>query len=492
MFQRSLTAKILIAVGVTVALVIAIYTYFVIRVESAWWRERIESQNMISATVVHEYLEGVMLSSRHEEVQHFLKQLQASDEITHGRIINTNGLVIFSTETQEVKVARFKTPASLFTENVLLRSARVENGHRVTVTMSPIQSQAGCVKCHGPIAQTLGAIVMEKSLAPAEANIAKNRTLLIVYGVLIFVLVGIVLWLLIVRLVTQPVSTVLQQMRRVQAGDLSSRAAAESADEIGELAQGFNSMVESLETTTRELHQSHEKQIHQASKLASIGELASGIAHEIRNPLAGIGAAVEVLSDNGNGNGQHREIVGEIRQQINRLNTTLRELLDFARQREPEMAPAGVRALLKPMLGLVRIDAQKQHIEIIEDYPSDLPPIRADEQQVQQALLNVLLNAIQAMPDGGTLTVRVAVVAQTVRIIIADTGTGIARENLSKIFSPFYTTKHRGTGLGLAITRTIIEKHHGTISVESELNRGSTFILEFAACQPEVLSHGAN
>jgi signal transduction histidine kinase len=349
--------------------------------------------------------------------------------------------------------------------------------------------------------------VVEKSLAPAEANIAKNRNLLIAYGALIFVLVGIVLWLLIVRLVTQPVSNVLAQMRRVQAGEMSSRAPADSEDEIGELAQGFNSMVASLQQTTRELHQSHEKQIHQASKLASIGELASGIAHEIRNPLAGIGAAVEVLSDNGNGNGQHREIVGEIRQQINRLNSTLRELLDFARQREPEMSPAAFRALLKPMLGLVRIDAQKQHVAIIEDLPADLPPICADAQQAQQALLNVLLNAIQAMPHGGTLTIRAEVVDKslmaghdrTLRVTVADTGHGIAPENLTKIFSPFYTTKHRGTGLGLAITRSIMEKHHGTIAVASEINRGATFILEFAACRPEEMvatteeaNHGTN
>jgi signal transduction histidine kinase len=492
MFRRSLTAKILIAVGVTVALVIAIYTYFVIRVESAWWGERTESQNLIAVTLVREYLEGVMLSSRHEEVTHFLQELKKTDEITRGRIIDTNGVVVFSTETQEIRQAAMKVPADLYTGNNIFRSQRFENGERLALTMQPVLNRSACIRCHGEQARALGAIVLEKSLAPAEANIAKNRNLLIAYGVLIFLLVGIVLWLLIVRLVTQPVSLVLRQMRRVQTGDLSSRAPAQSDDEIGELAQGFNSMVASLETTTKELQQSHERQIHQASKLASIGELASGIAHEIRNPLAGIGAAVEVLSENGNGNGQHREIVGEIRQQINRLNATLRELLDFAKQREPVMAPAGVRALLKPMLGLVRIDAQKQHIQIVEDYPEELPAICADESQMQQALLNVLLNAIQAMPDGGTLTVRVAVVAQSVRITISDTGAGIAPENLAKIFSPFFTTKHRGTGLGLAITRTIVEKHHGTITVESEPGRGTTFTLEFAACQPEVLTHGAD
>jgi hypothetical protein len=295
-------------------------------------------------------------------------------------------------------------------------------------------------------------------------------------------------------------------MRNVQAGNLDARAEVESGDQIGQLARGFNSMVGSLEATTQELHESHERQIQQAGKLATIGELASGIAHEIRNPLAGIGAAVEVLSEGG-GNGQREEIVGEIRRQINRLNRTLRELLDFSRQGEPEMVPCAVLEILGPMLSLVRPDAQKQHIRIIEELAPDLPPIRADVQHVQQALLNILLNAVQAMPEGGTLTVRAEQMDNTllpraersVRLTVSDTGVGIPHENLKKIFSPFFTTKHRGTGLGLAITRSIIEKHHGTIAVESEAGRGSIFVLEFAACAPseidgdlEVLSHGKN
>jgi signal transduction histidine kinase len=286
-------------------------------------------------------------------------------------------------------------------------------------------------------------------------------------------------------------------MRRVQAGDLSARTATEGRDEVGELARGFNAMVASLDSTQRELRESHEKQIQQADKLASIGELASGIAHEIRNPLAGIGAAVEVLAENHNGNGQYAEVAGEIHQQIGRLNRTLHDLLDFARPREPEIAPCDVQEIIKPMLALVRPDAQKHRVQIVEEFAADLPPISADAQQLQQAILNVLLNAVQAMPDGGTLTVsteaveggRLKPVLQTVRstsfslirIRIRDTGVGIAPEDLGRIFSPFYTTKHRGTGLGLSITRTIIEKHRGSIAVESEPGRGTTFTMEFEA-----------
>jgi signal transduction histidine kinase len=498
-FRRNLTAKMLVAVGVTVAVVIAIYTYFVIRVQSAWWHERTQAQNLITASLVHEYLNGVMLSDRHEEVQGFLEKLKGSDEIWRGRLIKPDGTVVFSTDTQEVQRAVMVMPPELFTGNHVLQGSRLEDGQRLSVVMQPVLNSESCQRCHDPKSAVIGAIVVEKSFTPAEASVASNRNLLIVYGFVIFILVGVVLWLLIVRFVTQPVGNLLEQMRQVQAGNLKARAATETRDEIGELAGGFNAMVQSLDDATRELEASHEKQIQQAGKLASIGELASGIAHEIRNPLAGIGAAVEVLSEENNLNGQRAEIVGEVRRQITRLNTTLRDLLDFARQREPEIAPCSVGELIKPMLALVRPDAQKYHIAIVEDYTSELPLILADSAQVQQALLNVLLNAIQAMPDGGTLTLRTAPVDGTVRIAISDTGVGISHDNLRRIFSPFFTTKHRGTGLGLAITRSIVDKHGGTITVESESGRGTTFTLQFAACTTpefgmpqEVVSHGTN
>jgi len=490
MLRRSLTAKVLVAVGVTVAVVIAIYTYFVIRVQSAWWHERTQAQNLIAASMIHEYLNGVMLSERHEEVQRFLLKMQKSDEIWRGRVIRPDGSVAFSTETQEVNCATMNVPAALFAEGRVLQGEHVEANHRLAIAMRPVTNVDSCRRCHGAEHPFLGAIITERSMAPAEASIAGNRNLLVAYGVIIFVLVGVVLWLLIVRLVSQPVRELLQQMRRVERGDLNARAAGHRLDEIGELARDFNAMVRSLDAAKHELHESHEKQMQQASKLATIGELAAGIAHEIRNPLAGIGAAVEVIAD-----GHDKEVVGEIRRQITRLNNTLRELLDFARQREPEIAPCDVGELIRPMLALVRSDAQKHHIQIVEDLPAELPAISADAGQAQQALLNVLLNAIQAMPDGGTLTVvaratrpcpggnnngRDARSTTAVDIVITDTGVGISAENRPKIFSPFFTTKHRGTGLGLAITRSIMEKHGGTIRVESETGRGTTFTLEFA------------
>lgn len=138
MFRRNLTAKMLVAVGVTVAVVIAIYTYFVIRVQSAWWHERTQAQNVIAASLIHEYLNGVMLSDRHEEVQGFLQRLKSSDEIWRGRLIKPDGAVVFSTDTQEVRRAVMTVPPELFTENQVLQGTRVEDGQRLSVVMRPV------------------------------------------------------------------------------------------------------------------------------------------------------------------------------------------------------------------------------------------------------------------------------------------------------------------------------------------------------------------
>mgnify|MGYP003334787183 CR=1 FL=1 len=490
MFRRNLTAKILVAVGVTVAVVIAIYTYFVIRVQGAWWQERTQGQTIITATMVREYLNGVMLSQRHEEVTGFLNQLVRSDDIVRGRVIRPDGTVVFSTATQEIHRVSLHVPAELFQDDRILQGTRTENAERYAMAIAPVRNLQNCQQCHDARAPFLGAIVIEKSLAPAEASLSSNRNLLIAYGVIIFALVGAVLWLLIVRLVSQPVSTLLRRMRKVEAGDLTVRAPTTSQDEIGELAHAFNEMVSSLEEAKRELHESHAQQIQQAGKLASIGELAAGIAHEIRNPLAGIGAAVEVLADGQNGD---QEIVREIRSQIKRLNTTLCDLLDFARVRDPEIEPCELRTLIRPMFALIRADARKHHVELIEDFPAELPPILADAKQAQQAMLNVLLNGIQAMPNGGTLTVRALLAGSNVQLTISDTGAGITPETLGKIFSPFFTTKHRGTGLGLAITRSIMEKHGGTIIVASQPGQGSTFTLTFpAAPVPQEITYAKN
>jgi hypothetical protein len=156
-----------------------------------------------------------MLSDRHREVQHFLEQLRASQEIWQGRIIKTNGKVVFTTQTQEIGRVIHNLPPDLFAGGHIVHGTRTEDGQRLAVVIKPIPKRDRCQQCHAADPSPLGAVMLERSMTPAEASIASNRNMLIAYGAVIFFLVSIVLWLLIVRLVTQPVNDVLQQMRRV-------------------------------------------------------------------------------------------------------------------------------------------------------------------------------------------------------------------------------------------------------------------------------------
>ncbi len=230
-----------------------------------------------------------------------------------------------------------------------------------------------------------------------------------------------------------------------------------------------------------------EIRMHRMDKLASLGQLASGLAHEIKNPLAGIGSAIQVLFSGIQVDNARKEMVKEILNQVHRLDGTLKTLLSFARPGQPKLSPSDLNEVIEAVLFLVSQQTKKQNIEIQLHFPKSLPKVKIDPQQIQQSVLNVVLNGIEAMPSGGTLTV--AAKEKTgidpskkekvyVSLMISDTGTGIPEATMTQIFNPFYTTKPSGTGLGLSITQRIIEQHNGKIGVKSEAGKGTSFTID--------------
>jgi hypothetical protein len=222
--------------------------------------------------------------------------------------------------------------------------------------------------------------------------------------------------------------------------------------------------------------------MERADRLASIGEMATGIAHEIKNPLAGIGGAIAVLADDFDPADERREIIGEVLEQIARLDKTATDLLYFGKPGTPEFAYADINALVKKTLFFIAQHPEAKNIHRVKELTRDLPAVWVDEKQIQQVLFNVTINAIQSMKDGGTLSVFTDALfrdgVELVRVLIADSGGGIAEEELENIFIPFHTTKTQGTGLGLPICRRLLEQHGGAIRVESRLGEGTTFTIE--------------
>ncbi len=218
-----------------------------------------------------------------------------------------------------------------------------------------------------------------------------------------------------------------------------------------------------------------EEQLRRADRLSALGELSAGMAHEIRNPLGSIRGAVEILKDDYSPDEAKYEFIQILLKESDRLNHIVQEFLGFARPKQPELHETDVNEALESVLLLTTQEARKAGVATEKRLDGSIGKRNLDEGLLKQAFLNIVLNAIQAMPTGGTLTVESGLRNNTLEVKIADTGIGIPEENRKKLFSPFFTTKKNGTGLGLAITYRIIENHRGKIDVVSEPGKGTTF-----------------
>jgi PAS domain S-box-containing protein len=219
-----------------------------------------------------------------------------------------------------------------------------------------------------------------------------------------------------------------------------------------------------------------ERQLSQSEKMATLGEMAAGLAHEIKNPLAGIAGAIQVLGDSMPADDSRRDVVAKVLEQVQRIDRTVRDLLAYSRPKPPRFEPSDLNQLVESHLGVVSL-LPGDRVRIVRQLAHDLPPVAVDGELFGQALSNLFINAIHAMSRGGTLTVGTALSGDQIRITVRDTGEGIPEANLKRIFAPFYTTKTRGTGLGLSICQRVVEMHRGTIAVTSRIGQGTEFVL---------------
>jgi two-component system, NtrC family, sensor histidine kinase HydH len=240
-----------------------------------------------------------------------------------------------------------------------------------------------------------------------------------------------------------------------------------------------------------QLEKSFEK-AREAARLAAIGQLSAGIAHEVRNPLAGIKGAVEIVtSDIDEANPKHR-FVGIINKEIARLESLVTEFLRFARPPKPELAPDNINRIVSSVLELSRKHLSEGQVKTEINLEEDTPSALMDTNQVKQVALNLLLNAVQAMPVGGTIKIHTYARNNTVHLELSDTGKGIPEGGEEDIFAPFFTTRPGGTGLGLAVSRRIIRGHGGEITVHNAADGGATFIVKLPVLQEDPTHDSEN
>ncbi len=365
-----------------------------------------------------------------------------------------------------------------------------------------------------PIRDFTGKIVGILYVGMLEAPYVDLRNK-VVYSFFGIGMLGVLLVLLLSFFITTGIIRPLREMvgatRKIADGDLSMELPITSKDEIGQLAESFNHMLVRLQQARGELEnygrvleekveqrsqqlRKIQAQLMQSEKLASLGRLASGVAHEINSPLTGILTFSHLLMRRLKDNPELQKELELIVRETTRVSTIVRGLLDFARESRPQKRPCNINELILQTLSLVERQSVFQNIRIEKSLDPQVPILLVDANQIQQVFMNILLNAADAMPEGGALAIssRLLPGNSFAEVKFSDTGCGVPEENLGRIFDPFFTTKaeKKGTGLGLAVSYGIIERHRGRIEAQSEVGRGTTFTINLPLDASEEVPMG--
>ena len=326
-----------------------------------------------------------------------------------------------------------------------------------------------------PVVSVLLAGLLLFIVATVSLRDPERHAVLIVAGAGAVVICAVLIVAL-AYVIQRPMVELQEKIARVSEGNLDVAVGFSNRnDEIGDLGRNFNHMLRQLREGRDEIERLHRTQMSRAEHLATLGELAAGLAHEIRNPLAGIAGVIEIIGRDLPSTSPARAVLKDVRLEVAQINRILTDLLETARPHPPQIHCSNLNTTVEHAVMLARQQVLSKPIKIELQKSPDLPEVEHDSDQIHQVLLNLLLNAVQSIEGKGTVRVEIGARNGHASVVVGDTGRGISAQNLSNIFRPFYTTKGSGTGLGLSLARRIVEEHHGRIEVNSEVGKGSKF-----------------
>jgi two-component system NtrC family sensor kinase len=524
---RTLSTRIALPAGLFTLASVGVLSWALIRSQRAnVLAEAVLGSQGIGETILLA-IEHEMRVNERDALRDVLRTVGGSEGIESVRLYNKQGWISFSSDSAEVgrrvdmeaeacvNCHEGPTPAVVLDTEERSRTFRNEEGGAVVGTIQVIQNQEGCQggECHAPpdFMPILGVLDVVVSLEAAEARIADTGWNALFYSLAAAGMITTILVLIISRSIHRPLETVAQATRRITQGAPHITAPKGSPPEIRILANSVNEVVENLSSSRSQLeawadrleHTVVEKarelnearfQIVQAEKLSSVGLVAAGIAHELNSPLMAIITYSHLVRKQLPEDSPAQEDVRMIEREANRCAGIIRQLLDFARdqRRDPTVEACSLHQAVYGALELLKIDLQNGGVEVSISVPEDLPVVGGNPVQLMQIFVNLFLNALHAMPDGGELRVDATVVGRAdlasvklpphsatrlVSVRVRDTGTGIGREALRKVFDPFFTTKPvgKGSGLGLSVSLGIVQKYGGTILAQSAPGKGATF-----------------
>ena len=532
---HSLGAKLITLLLATMVLVFSLLGYLNIRLH----RKHLEVATLTSAERVSDVIRRsttyYMLRNDREGLYHAIQTIADEPGMAKVRIFDQEGRISYSTDTKEISHVVDKSaeacygchaqsqPLTRLNRPDRFRIYRKAGGQRVLGIVTPIENQPACsnAACHAHPAdqQILGVLDTNLSLEKADMQLAEGSRRMVIYTASAMLLVVLLIWLFVWRMVARPIQALAKGTEHLSQGELGYQIAAPSQDELGELARSFNGMSlqlraanaeivawaktleDRVEEKTRELKRAHDH-VLQVEKMASIGKMAAVVAHEINNPLAGILTYAKLLrkwADHGEiKDAKLQEAVqclDLIASESRRCGEIVKNLLSFSRTAPMNIESTDLNSVVDRSVRLMQHQLEIGGAELHLDLAADLPKVQCDPSQIEQVLLALVMNAIDAMPRGGNLWLRTGTTTggDGIAVEVRDDGTGISPEILPQIFEPFLTTKEtgHGVGLGLAVSRGILERHGGKIKVQSELGKGTTFTVILPLDTSGVIAAGS-
>ena len=516
---RSLSAKLISLLLLIMTGIFALLGYLNIHLH----RQHLEAATLTSAERVSDVIKRsttyYMLRNDREGMYHAMATMADEPGMVRVRIFDNEGKISYSSDTGEIGHIVDKgaeacygchvqsQPLARLNRPDRFRIYRDSKGQRILGVITPIENQPSCsnTECHAHPAEqkVLGVLDTNLSLAKADAQLAQTSRRMLMYTLIALIDISLLSWLFVWRLVGQPLKRLQSGTKELADGNLGYQLEVDSTDEAGELANSFNRMSLQLRSAneeivawaktledrvdqkTRELRRAHEQVLH-VEKMATIGKMAAVVAHEINNPLSGILTYAKLVRkwiERGEAQTTKRQdseqCLNLIAEESRRCGDLVKNLLTFSRTAPMNQQTTDINTVVDRSLRLIAPQMEMKGIDVHPDLANELPRVQCDPGQIEQVVLALSMNALDAMPHGGNLwvTSRVRSDAKGIEIEVRDDGSGIPEDILPQIFEPFLTTKESGksVGLGLAVSQNIIERHSGTIAVQSKAGKGTTF-----------------
>ncbi len=483
----TLRAKVAIAVFLVMAFGGGIFLYVAHRTGFAMFEQQQQIKAKNIADIYTNVVEQIMLEGEPKRIKESFKFAVLSPDVKDLIILREDGTIFLSASEQPIKKLPLEQLKPIDEKRSGKFFAEIENGTFVEYVVTPIPKKQECYSCHQQSESLRGFFVVKIIIDDVYSVALEHRTLNILISLITFIGVGGILYFSLSVLIINPVAKLnlsvrgiesrLEQLKHGEQITLPLLPEPHNSGEIANLCRDFNSLIMQLNVANAKLFNIHQLQLEHADRLATTGEMAASIAHEIKNPVTGILGALQVFEKEMTDENPRKEILVEMMAQLDRVNHAVNDLLTYAKPTPPAFTMISSGELIQKTLSLLQKQIQEKNITMRLDISLEHDIIYADRKQLQQVFWNIIVNGIQAMENNGTLTITSVQDGVNIKFIIADTGKGIPLDEIEKVFKPFFTTKHKGTGLGMTISQRIVQQHNGKISISSLPEKGTVICI---------------